>query len=104
MRDDVRDLGGDEPRVQRAEDSAREGDGEVRLEERRFVLREDGDALAVPNAERLQEMSETVDAFEHLRVRAADRPVDDGDLFAKDERGAFEVVERREAAQMDRGR
>ena len=99
---DVIDLVGREPGVERAQHAARQRDGIRRLEHHRRVGREHGDPLARAHPHRLQRGGEPAHALDEHGVGAARGAVDHGDLVGIDERGPFEKVERVERAQMDR--
>ena len=99
---DVADLGRGEARVDRDQDAAGERHGVVRLEDRRRVRREHGDAVAVAQTPRAQRVREPVAAL--LQLAVGDPPavlVRDRDARRVQVGGALQEGDGRQLAAVD---
>jgi hypothetical protein len=79
MLEDLRDLVGEQPRVDRDQDGARRGDAEVRLEQLGRVERQEGDAIARLDSRVLKRHREPPRPLAQLGPRELPILVDDGD-------------------------
>jgi hypothetical protein len=94
--EDVGDLAGVEPRVDRDQHTAREPHPEVGLEQRRHVGREERDPIAGAEPRRAQRRREPAHALAQLRVGEPAPPVDGRDPGAVDARRTLDQEQRRQ--------
>ena len=98
--DDVRDVLHREPRIERVQDGAAEGDSEVRLQMTAVVPGERRDAVARLHAQPRERVGELLRAAMEFAIRAAlDRPVrpaPDDLVVCEELAGAIEEVHERE--------
>ena len=96
MAQDVRDVAGRDPRVQRDEHRSGERHGVVRGEQYVRVGREYGDAVARFDAKRTQSAGKAQAALVKRAPREAHVAVDDADAVGEDMRGSVQEIRRRE--------
>jgi len=98
---DVGDLVGGQPGVDRHQHSARRGHAVVRLEQLGRVRRQEGDPVASLDPALLKSDGKTPGALAQLAPGQATVAVDDGHTCRKGSRTALEKRNRRESGQMD---
>jgi hypothetical protein len=99
--EDVVDLLGMQPGVDRDEHAACPGQAKVRLEKLGHIRRQEGDALAMPQPPLLERKREAPRALSRLRPCEATLTVDNRHTIAVDIRRPFEERDRRQLRDVD---